>query len=139
MNPIGRAFIQLHNFLYRSTGGRRFNFGGKLLLLHTLGAKTGKPRCNPLVHVKDGDGYIVAASAAGADQSPGWYYNLRKTPDATIEIEGETIPVHAEILTQGEERDALYQKLVATESSFAGYEKKTSRVIPIVVLRPRPN
>lgn len=139
MNPIGRVFIRLHNALYRASGGAKFNFDGKLLLLNTTGAKTGKARTNPLVHVRDGDNYIVAASAAGADQSPGWYHNLRNNPLVTIELAGETLPVEARILTEGDEREALYAKLEASESRFGGYREKTSRTIPIVVLQPRSN
>ena len=68
VNPIGRVFIQLHNTLYRATGGRKFNMGGSILLLHTIGTKSGKPSCNPLMHIKEGQDFIVIASAAGADK-----------------------------------------------------------------------
>ena len=79
-----------------------------LLLLHTVGARSGKPRINPMMYLADSDRYLVFASKAGSDRNPDWYWNLRANPDATIEVSDQTIPVHATELT-GAERDENYR------------------------------
>lgn len=136
MNAIGQLFIKLHTTLLRKTQGQKFNMGGTLLILNSTGAKTGKPRSNPLVHLTLDDGsYAITASAAGADRSPGWYHNLRAHPDAAVEIDGRRIPVHARF-TEGDERDQLYAKFEALNPRFTGYKTKTQRTIPVVVLEP---
>ena len=108
--------------------------GANLLLLHTLGAKSGQPRTNPLVYVRDGDRLVVAASKGGADTHPDWYYNLRANPTATVEVGTEQFPVRATIVTEEPERSRLYAKMVAHRAGFAEYEQKTRRKIPTVVL-----
>jgi deazaflavin-dependent oxidoreductase (nitroreductase family) len=82
---------------FRANHGRvGGNFAGApLLLLHTSGARSGQPRINPVMYLADGDRYLVFASKAGSDRNPGWYWNLRANPDATIEAGDETIAVHA--------------------------------------------
>ena len=90
------------------------------------------------MHIKEGQDFIVIASAAGADKHPGWYHNLRAHPDATVELSGRSIPVAATILTEGAERAALYERMVKHEPRFAEYAQKAQRIIPVVVLKPRP-
>src|SRR3954447_668708 len=79
--------------------------GAPMLLLHTRGARSGEPRVHPMMYLLDGDRYLVFASKAGADTNPAWYHNLLAHPDATIEVGGGEIAVHATEL-QGAERDA---------------------------------
>src|SRR5947209_10747586 len=76
--------------------------GSTLLLLHHIGAKSGKDRINPLVYNRDGDRYVVFASKAGAPTNPDWYHNVKAHPDVTIEVGTDTIDVRAEEAT-GEE------------------------------------
>ena len=109
--------------------------GGTLLLLHHVGARTGTPRINPLMYNRDGDRYVVFASKAGAPTNPDWYHNLKANPNATIEVGTDTIDVVASEAT-GEERDRLYHAQAELRPQFAEYQKKTSRVIPVVVLTP---
>ena len=136
MNPIGRLFIRLHTFLLRASKGQKFNMGGRVLLLTTTGAKTGKKRTNPLMYLTLDDGsYAVAASAAGAPKSPAWFHNLSKNPNVELEVDGRRIQALAEV-TEGAQRDELYEKFKQSEPRFAGYEAKTDRVIPVVVLVP---
>lgn len=136
MNPIGRLFIRLHTFLLRATKGRRFNMGGRVLLLTTTGAKSGKQRTTPLMYLELEDGsYAVAASAAGASNSPGWFHNVRKHPRVEIEIDGEVKSGTAQV-AEGEHRDELYERFKQMDARFAGYEAKTDRVIPVVTLKP---
>jgi len=135
MNPVGRAFIKLHTWLLRKTKGQRFNMGGRLLVLNTVGAKSGKARANPLMYMHHDNGWIIAASAAGADKSPGWWHNLKKSSSpVTIELDGETFGVDVRLIAGGEERDQIYQQLAEMEPRFAGYAAKTSRVIPLAHL-----
>ena len=109
--------------------------GAPLLLLHTRGARSGEPRVHPMMYLLDGERYLVFASKAGADTNPAWYHNLLAHPDASIEVGGEEIAVHATEL-QGAERDEWYAEQARRYSGFADYERKTSRVIPVVALTP---
>ncbi|MET0315530.1 MAG: nitroreductase family deazaflavin-dependent oxidoreductase [Rhodococcus fascians] len=107
--------------------------GAPLLLLHTVGAKSGADRLSPLMYLPDGDRYVIFASKAGADTNPAWYHNLLANPAARIEVGDDTIDVVAQEI-EGDERDALYRKQAELYSGFADYEKKTTRVIPVVAL-----
>lgn len=107
--------------------------GAPLLLLHTTGAKSGKQRVSPLMYLQDGDNYVIFASKAGSDTNPAWYHNLKANPGATIEVGDDTISVAAEEVT-GDARDALYRKQADLYAGFADYERKTTRIIPVVVL-----
>ena len=107
--------------------------GMTLLLLHTRGAKTGQPRVNPAATIQEGEAQIIAASKAGADSHPDWYYNLESNPDVTVELGPEKYPARAEITTEPE-RTRLYGKMKERYPGFAEYEQKTSRVIPVIKL-----
>lgn len=114
-------------------GGR---FEGKtLLLLHTIGAKSGQERVNPVAYVKDDGRYVVIASKGGAPTNPDWYYNLVANPDVKIEVGTETLPVHAEVM-EDPERTRLYNKMVEMMPGFNDYRNKTTRKIPVFVLTP---
>ena len=110
--------------------------GAPLLLLHHTGARSGKPRTNPVMYLKDGDRFIVFASKGGADTNPDWYYNMKAHPDVRIEIGDETIESRAEEIT-GAERDRLYERQASTYPTFAQYQQKTKRRIPVVALVPK--
>ena len=107
--------------------------GAPLLLLHTIGRRSGKPRVNPVMYLKDGDRYFVFASKAGADSHPDWFRNLQEQPDVRIEVGDQTIDVHAEEI-RGQERNRLYERQASIYSGFADYQRKTKRVIPVVAL-----
>lgn len=109
--------------------------GAPLLLLHTVGARTGERRINPMMYLRDGDRYIVFASKAGADSHPAWYHNLLADPDARIEVGDQTLRVRADDL-HGPERDELFARQAALYPGFADYQRKTTRIIPVVALRP---
>ena len=111
--------------------------GAPVLLLHSTGARSGQPRINPMMYMADGDRYLVFASAAGADRNPAWYWNLVAHPDAGIDVGDGHIDVHAVELT-GSERDAKYALQAERYPGFADYQRKTSRVIPVVALVPKP-
>ncbi len=109
--------------------------GAPLLLLHSVGARSGKTRINPMMYLADGGRYIVFASKAGAPTNPDWYHNLIGHPEAVIEVGSETISVTASEVT-GVERDDLYARQASLYPGFAGYQAKTSRVIPVIALTP---
>ena len=137
MNAVGRLFIRAHTTLLRLTNGRRFNMGGNVLILNTVGAKSGKPRANPLMYLPLARGrYAVFASAAGSDASPGWYHNVVAQPDVAVEIDGHRMPMRARVAVEPE-RSELYGKIEARQPRFAEYKTKTTRTIPVVVLEPR--
>jgi deazaflavin-dependent oxidoreductase (nitroreductase family) len=107
--------------------------GAPLLLLHTIGAKTGRPRVNPVAYQAVGEGFAVFGSKAGAPTNPDWYYNLRVNPETTVEVGTDTLPVRARV-AEGEERDRIWEKQKNVMPGFAGYETKTARQIPVVIL-----
>lgn len=109
--------------------------GSTLLLLHHVGAKSGKERINPLVYNRDGERYVVFASKAGAPTNPDWYHNLKAHPDVRVEVGTDTITVRAEEATD-EERDRLFNAQAERSPQFAEYQRKTARVIPVIVLTP---
>jgi deazaflavin-dependent oxidoreductase (nitroreductase family) len=109
--------------------------GAPLLLLHTLGARSGRRIVKPMMYLRDGDRYLVFASKGGAPENPAWYHNVVANPEVEIEVGDETVQVRAEVLT-GEERDRKYAEQAALYPGFADYQKKTERVIPVVALVP---
>jgi len=110
--------------------------GATILLLHSTGARTGLPRLHPLVYLPDGDRRVVFASKGGAPNNPHWYHNLLAHPDVRIEVGTATVPVRAVVIT-GPERDELYARQVQRRPAFGDYERKTTRVIPVIALEPR--
>ncbi|MEV5433050.1 nitroreductase family deazaflavin-dependent oxidoreductase [Streptomyces sp. NPDC052701] len=123
---------------FRANGGRvggQFE-GVPMLVLHHIGAKSGSPRENPVMYQETADGWAVFASAAGADTNPAWYHNLLAHPDVEIEVGTETIPVRARVLGR-DERDPVWETQKQRFPAFAEYEKRTSRVIPVVLLERR--
>ncbi len=109
--------------------------GAPIVLLHTVGARSGKPRTNIMMYLADGDRYLVFASNAGADDNPAWYWNLKANPDARIEVGDDIVDVHATEL-QGAERDDKYALQAERYPGFAEYQRMTSRTIPVVALTP---
>jgi deazaflavin-dependent oxidoreductase (nitroreductase family) len=123
--------------LYRRSKGKLGgNMGGfKLILLTTTGRKSGKTRTLPLGLFDWPGGYLVVASNGGLPRHPAWYLNLMNNPHATVQVLDQVIPITAEVLT-GEVRARAWQQVITTAPSYAAYEKKTTRVIPLVLLRP---
>jgi deazaflavin-dependent oxidoreductase (nitroreductase family) len=109
--------------------------GAPIVLLHTVGARSGKPRTSIMMYLADGDRYLVFASSAGADQNPAWYWNLKANPDVRIEIGEDIVDVHATEL-HGAERHEKYAIQAERYPGFAEYELMTSRTIPVIALTP---
>src|SRR5687767_2272063 len=109
-----RAFVLLNrtvNAVLRRLRVSRFR-GGELLFLTTTGRQSGTPRTVPLLYVRDGDDYVVAASNGGADWEPAWWLNAQADPHGTIEVRGQRQPVTAAEVV-GDDREAMWARLNA--------------------------
>ena len=110
--------------------------GAPLLLLHTVGAKSGQSRVHPMMYQDIGDdGVAVFASKAGAPTNPDWYYNLVANPRVSAEIGTGTVEAVARV-AEGDERERIWGAQKRTYPGFADYETKTTRQIPVVILEP---
>jgi deazaflavin-dependent oxidoreductase (nitroreductase family) len=137
--PLLRQLTGVHTHVYRATKGvvgHRFPGAPPMLLLDHVGAKSGIQRTTPLVYVDDAPDVVLVASKGGHPRHPAWYHNLRSNPDTTVQIGAARGAVHARIATP-EERARLWPKAVATYSGYSGYQERTAREIPLVILEPR--
>ena len=127
---------RIHRAIYRGSGGRigRRLAGLDMLLLTTTGRRSGQPRTLPLACFPDGDDWIVVASNGGQDHPPAWWLNLQARPDALVQLGRERRAVRAQLAT-GAERERLWPELKRRNPAYARYERKTSREIPVVILR----
>ncbi|KUI42116.1 deazaflavin-dependent nitroreductase [Mycobacterium sp. IS-1590] len=120
---------------FRANGGKvggPFD-GADLLLLHTTGAKSGRPRVSPLAYIRVDEKVYIVGSFAGSDKDPAWVHNLRANARVHIEVGTTEYDATARELPR-QERDELYPKLVEYAPSFGEYQAKTSRVIPVFEL-----
>ncbi|GAA2914764.1 nitroreductase/quinone reductase family protein [Streptosporangium fragile] len=124
---------------FRANGGRVGGFfeGARLLLLTTVGARSGVPHTTPLGYLPDGDRVLVIASAGGAPHHPAWFHNLVANPRVKVESGAFTHEARAVVL-EGAERDRAFARAAEADPGWAGYQAKTSRVIPVVALEPVP-
>jgi len=138
---VGRVAVRLmtlaNNWVYRASGGRlgaRFR-GAPVLLLTTVGRRSGQPRTVPLLYLEDGNGYVVVASVGGMSRNPAWFRNLEANPEVEVQVG----PVRRRMLARraGEgEKAAFWPKLVALYADYDVYQRRTERNIPVVVLSP---
>jgi len=138
---VGAPLLRLHDRLYQKTNGRighKFPGVPPSLLLHTVGAKTGRRRTNSLTYARDGDTYLIVASNGGSPRYPGWYHNLRAHPEVEINVGPKRFAVTARVVTPD---DADYQRqwqIVNKNNAnrYNSYQRRTSRPIPIFELKP---
>lgn len=108
--------------------------GAQMIIIHTVGAKSGAARETPLVYFpQEDEAMVIVASAAGAPKHPAWFHNLKANPVIDVEVGTETFAVEASEIT-GDDRDAQWASIVAANPGFGGYQEKTDRVIPLVRL-----
>ena len=107
--------------------------GSNLLLMTSIGARSGEPRITPLGYSRDGERWVVVGSNSGSDRDPAWLANIRLDPNVTVEVGMEQFPARAVIAT-GDERDRLWASHVAAIPAFGRYEQMTDRTIPVVTL-----
>ena len=130
--------VRLHVAAYRATGGvlgRRIPGLPPMLLLDHVGAKSGTNRTSALAYLEDGDDVVLVASKGGWAKHPAWYHNLRANPDTTVQVGSRKMPVTAKVATP-EQRKRLWPKVVDLYSGYEGYQKKTDREIPVILLTP---
>ena len=146
MNPTVQRYavklLSVHDIIYQRSGGwigHRVPFMPSNLLLHSVGAKTGKARTNTLTYAQDGGNYLIVASNGGTNRYPGWYHNLKATPDVEINVGPSRFPVTARIVLPD---DADYARLweITNKNNanrYDAYQKRTDRPIAVIVLSPR--
>lgn len=122
---------------YRISGGRvgERQLSYSILLLHTVGRKTGKVRTHALLYIRDGGDFVVAASNFGSARHPAWYVNLRANPSARIQVGQASCEVTARTASE-QERERLWPRFLAVRPQYADYQAATSRKIPLVILTP---
>jgi deazaflavin-dependent oxidoreductase (nitroreductase family) len=132
--------LRFHEALYKKSDGRIGHnmIGVPTLLLRTTGRRSGATRTNGLVYARDGDDYLVVASKGGADEAPGWLFNLRAKPEVEIQIGRDRHGGTARIV---EPTDPSYERLwkIVNENNrdrYYAYQKQTSRPIPVVAVTP---
>ena len=133
-----RAVGAIHRIAIISTGGRLWGdlLDHPILLLSTIGRRSGKPRTQPVMYLRDDDCYLVAATFGGHDQDPAWLMNLQARPQATVIVEGRKTSVLATIATP-DERDRLWPRFLSLSPAYQKYQRSAKRLIPIVRLCPR--
>ncbi len=137
--PLLNQVTKGHVAIYRATGGRighKPPGGPPMLLLDHVGARSGVKRTTPLIYITDGDDVAIVASKGGHPKHPAWFHNLRANPETTIQIGSERREVRARVATAAE-RERLWPVAVKVYSSYAGYQRRAERQIPIVILEPR--
>lgn len=135
MNPLAKLFIQGHVLLYRLSGGKLGGTmrGHPVLLLETRGRKSGTTRRVVVAPYIDGDNIYIIASLGGAPRHPAWYHNLKANPDVGVQLGAKQWRAKARDLPEPE-RTQTWQKITLAMPGFADYQRKTSRVIPVVQL-----
>ena len=137
--PVLKPLMGLHAKVYERTGGRighRVPGLPPMLLLDHTGARSGITRTAPLLYIPDGDDVVIVASKGGFPKHPAWFHNLKANPETTVQVGRERRPVRARVATAAE-RERLWPKAVDAYASYADYQRKAPREIPMVILSPR--
>ena len=133
-----KLFMRVQIFIFRRTNGKSMAFmrGMPILLLTTMGRKSGKAHTIPLMYFRDGDYFVITASNNGRLRHPAWFHNLKNAGQVEMEIPGKHLMATPTIATE-QEHARLWLQLVARAPFFEGYQKRASRPIPMVLLRPQ--
>lgn len=144
VGQIIKTMSKVNVALYRWTGGllgskwrvgSAFPWGVPILLLTTIGHKSGVPRTMPLLFLEDGQNVVIVASHGGLPKNPLWYKNIKANPDVQIQIKRRKMKMRARTASP-EERERLWTRLVAHYPDLASYATWTDRVIPVVICEP---
>jgi deazaflavin-dependent oxidoreductase (nitroreductase family) len=133
-----RAMGRLHARLYRASGGRvlpRWFAGAPVLVLETIGRRSGQKRATPVLYLRDGDAFIVLAANDGADRTPAWWLNLREAGAGEVILGRDRMRVRPREL-EGAERDRLWRAFVAMYPQAEHYTRFTDRELPLIALEP---
>jgi deazaflavin-dependent oxidoreductase (nitroreductase family) len=140
MNDFGyRMMNRLHRALLAASRGRIGGAIGSMPVveLHTVGRSTGRRRSTVLTSpVHEGGRYVLVASKGGDPRHPSWYPNLVAHPEVELTVKGRTIPMRARTATP-HERGELWPRITREYRGYAGYQRKTTREIPVVICEPR--
>jgi len=134
-----KALNRFHRMVLRATGGRLgWNASGMPVIeLTTIGRRSGQPRATMLTSpYQEGSTIVVVASRGGDDHHPAWYLNLREHPEVTVSMGGEPGEQMRAEIADPEDRARLWPLITADHPNYAGYQRKTKREIPVVLLRP---
>ena len=136
---FAKPMSKLNIWVFRASGGRvgnRFLRGAPVLLLNTVGRKSGQPRTAPLIYMEDGANLVLVASKGGSRRHPLWYRNLEASPEAEVQVGSELRKVRARTAS-AQEKDALWPGLLRVYRDYDSYQARTRRDIPVVILEPR--
>ena len=135
--PLATAWTRLHAWLYRRTGGRFVPrwFGGPVMVLETVGRKSGRPRATPLIYLHDGDDLVVVAANAGSHRTPAWWLNLEAAGSGDVVMGRRRWRVRPR-LADSRERERLWPRLVELYPPNQDYVDFTERELPVVILEP---
>lgn len=133
INFVDRATQWIYHVTDGRIGGQQWKYS--MLLLQTVGRKTGQSRTHTLLYVRDGEIMLVCASNNGQPRHPDWYLNLTANPRAKVQAGRQRYNVIAEVAPD-EEYGRLWQKFLAIRPQFAEYRARTTREFPIVILKP---
>jgi deazaflavin-dependent oxidoreductase (nitroreductase family) len=135
---LARTTTSMHEAIFRLSGGRLLGSyaGMPVLILTTTGRRSGRERSTMITSpVRDGDRLVIVASYGGDDRHPAWFLNLRDNPDVKVTMGGRTRPMRARVAT-ADEKAELWPQVVAAYKGYEGYQARTDRDIPLVVLEP---
>lgn len=133
-----KALTGFHRLVFRASGGRLLGSakGMAMLELETIGRKSGRARTTMLsAPISNDERVVIVASKGGSDHHPAWFLNLRDNPSVKVTMKGSTRPMTARIASAAEKAE-LWPAIVAANDGYAGYQKKTKRDIPVVILEP---
>ena len=139
-DAIFKIVTRFHRVVFDVTKGKITGkaSGMPVVKLTTVGRKSGQQRTTMLTSpLVEGDNVTLVASFGGDDRDPAWFSNLAANPDVEIVMSGSHRQMHARV-TEGDERTRLWEALTSKHANYAGYQRKTQRQIPVVVLEPRP-
>jgi F420H(2)-dependent quinone reductase len=139
-STVFRTVLRTQAFLYEHTDGLIGHrlLGVPSLMLRTTGRKSGQVRTNSLSYARDGERWLVVASKGGADQAPGWLYNLRANPSVEVQVGRKRTQATATVIEHDNADYARVWKIVNDNNAgrYDAYQKLTSRPIPVVALTP---
>ncbi len=113
--------------------GHEWRLGAPILILTTVGRRSGETRSTPLIYGRHGDAYLVVGSKGGSPAPPAWYLNLEANPEVTVQVKADRFPARARTAA-AEEKPELWKTMTSIWPDYDDYQTKTERQIPVVIL-----